>query len=185
VLTDTPHFQGADDHLIAARAAVELPVLRKDFMLDPYQIIETRALGADCVLLIMAALDDALARDLEQLAVSHGMDVLVEVHDEAELERALALRSALIGINNRDLRTLKTDTATARRLAPMVPADRLAVAESGLYTRADLDAMAAAGARCFLIGESLMRQDDVEQAVRTLLGDAAPAAVAAAAGGAR
>jgi indole-3-glycerol phosphate synthase len=185
VLTDTPYFEGADDHLIAARAAVELPVLRKDFMLEPYQIVESRALGADCVLLIMAALDDAMARDMENAAYSQGMDVLIEVHNEAELERALALRSPLIGINNRDLKTLKTDTATTLRLAPLVPDDRMVVAESGLYTRADLDAMAAAGARCFLIGESLMRQDDVETAVRTLLGDAAPDMVTAAAGGAK
>jgi indole-3-glycerol phosphate synthase len=175
VLTDTPWFQGADDHLCAARAVVELPVLRKDFMLDPYQIVESRALGADCVLLIMAALTDGTAAELEQLALSLRMDVLIEVHSEAELDRALALRSPLIGINNRDLRTLKTDTATTLALAPKVPEDRIVVAESGLYTRDDLDAMAAAGARCFLIGESLMRQDDVEAAVAALLGDMAPA----------
>lgn len=169
VLTDAPYFMGSDDHLTAARAAVELPVLRKDFMIDPYQILEARALGADCVLIILAAVDDVLAADLENLASSLGMDVLVEVHNEAEGDRALALRSELIGINNRDLTTLKTDTATTGRLAAKVPADRLLISESGLYTRADLEAMALAGARCFLIGESLMRQDDVAAAVRALL----------------
>lgn len=169
VLTDAPYFMGSDDHLIAARAAVALPVLRKDFMIDPYQIIEARALGADCILIILAAVDDALAADLESLASSLGMDVLVEVHNEAELDRALTLRSELVGINNRDLTTLKTDTATTGRLAAKVPAERLLVSESGLYSRADLERMAEAGARCFLIGESLMRQDDVEAAVRALL----------------
>lgn len=169
VLTDIPYFQGADDHLSAARAAVDLPALRKDFMIDPYQIVESRVLGADCILLIMAALNDGLAAEMEELAHTLGMDVLVEVHDEAELDRALALRSALIGINNRNLKTLTTDLETTRRLAPRVPDNRLVVCESGLYTRADLDSMAQIGARCFLIGESLMRQDDVEQAVRTLL----------------
>lgn len=169
VLTDIPYFQGADDHLTAARAAVDLPVLRKDFMLDPYQIIEARALGADCVLLIMAALDDGMARELEAVAGAHGMDTLVEVHNEDELERALKLRSPLIGVNNRDLRTLRTDTAVTRRLGRLVPKDRLLVSESGLYTADDLAAMAEAGARCFLIGESLMRQPDVEAATRALL----------------
>lgn len=174
VLTDAPYFEGADDHLIAARAAVSLPVLRKDFILDPYQIIEARALGADCVLLIMAALSDTQARELEAVACVYGMDTLVEVHDEAELERALALRSPLIGVNNRNLKTLETDIATTRRLAPLIPGDRVLVSESGLYTRADLAAMAAIGARCFLIGESLMRQPDVEAATRALLADPAP-----------
>ena len=174
VLTDAPSFSGANDHLSAARAVVELPVLRKDFIIDPYQIIEARSLGADCVLLIMAALDDGLARDLEGLAVSHGMDVLVEVHDEDELERALALKSPLMGINNRDLKTLKTDTATTPRLAPLVPPDRRVVSESGLSTAADLAAKAAVGARCFLIGEALMRQPDVEAATAEIL--TAPAA---------
>ena len=169
VLTDAPYFMGSDDHLTAARAAAELPVLRKDFMIDPYQIMEARALGADCVLIILAAVDDALAADLENLAMSLGMDALLEVHNEDELDRALKLRSTLVGINNRDLTTLKTDTATTRRLAAKVPPDRLLVSESGLYTRADLEQMAEAGARCFLIGESLMRQDDVEAAVRSLL----------------
>jgi indole-3-glycerol phosphate synthase len=179
VLTDGPYFEGADEHLTAARAAVELPVLRKDFMLDPYQVIEARALGADCILLIMAALDDALARDLEDVARSYGMDVLIEVHDEAELERALRLHSPLIGVNNRDLRTLATDTATTRRLAGRIPADRLLVCESGLNGPADLAEMAAVGARCFLIGEALMRQPDVAQAVRAMLANPAPVSATA------
>ncbi len=169
VLTDIPHFQGADDHLQLARAAVELPVLRKDFMLDAYQIVESRAIGADCVLLILAVLDDAEAKELEQVAFSFGMDTLIEVHDRDELERALKLESKLIGINNRNLRTLETDTATTRELARLVPDDRLAVSESGLATAADLTEMAAAGAGCFLIGEALMRQTDVEQATRAIL----------------
>jgi indole-3-glycerol phosphate synthase len=181
VLTDTPYFQGCDEHLTAARAAVELPVLRKDFMLDPYQIIESRALGADCVLLIMAALDDALAHDLEQTAFAHGMDTLVEIHNEPELERALKLSPALIGINNRNLKTLDTDIDTTRRLAPLVPDGRVVVSESGLNTPDDLAGMAAVGARCFLIGESLMRESDVEAATRALV--AAPAPVPAGAGG--
>jgi indole-3-glycerol phosphate synthase len=175
VLTDAPYFQGEDGDLVAARAACALPVLRKDFMVDPYQIVESRALGADCVLLIMAVLDDALAADMEAVAAELGMDVLIEVHDEAELERALLLASPLLGINNRDLKTLKTDTANTKRLAPLVPADRLMICESGLYTQADLADMATVGARCFLIGESLMRQDDVEGAVRALLADPARA----------
>ncbi len=175
VLTDAPYFQGEDDDLLSARAACALPVLRKDFMVDPYQIVESRALGADCVLLIMAALDDAQAADMEALAVGLGMDVLIEVHDEAELERALLLASPLLGINNRDLKTLRTDTANTKRLAPLVPPDRLMICESGLNTPADLAEMAAAGARCFLIGESLMRQDDVAGAVRALLADPVPA----------
>lgn len=169
VLTDTPYFMGADDHLCAAHGAVELPVLRKDFMIDPYQIAESRALGADCVLLIVAALDDSLAADLEAQALGMGMDVLIEVHDEAELDRALALRSPLIGINNRDLKTLQTDIATTPQLAARVPNDRMIVSESGLNTPADLASMAKGGARCFLIGESLMRQPDVEAATRLLL----------------
>src|SRR5690606_26802366 len=169
-----PYFEGEDGHLTAARAAVNLPVLRKDFMLDPYQVIESRALGADCILLIMAALDDERAGDLEDVARSYDMDVLIEVHDEAELERALRLHSTLIGVNNRDLRTLKTDTATTRRLAPLIPPDRVLVCESGLGGPADLAAMADVGARCFLIGESLMRQPDVTRAVRAMLADPAP-----------
>lgn len=170
VLTDEPYFQGHDDHLVAARQAVELPALRKDFMLEPYQIVESRALGADCVLLILAALSDAQAAELNAAAKAHGMDVLVEVHDAVELERALQLDSPLIGINNRNLKTLEVDLETTRRLAPLLPEDRLMVCESGLYTREDLLAMAEIGAKAFLIGESLMRQPDVRAATARLLG---------------
>ncbi len=169
VLTDVAYFQGSDGDLVTARGSSALPVLRKDFMVDPYQIAEARALGADCVLLIMAALDDAMARELEASARSFGMDVLIEIHDEAELGRALGLRSPLIGINNRNLKTLETDLATTEALASKVPADRLVVSESGLHDGQDLARMAAAGVTSFLIGESLMRQADVEAATRALL----------------
>ncbi|MFN0044640.1 MAG: indole-3-glycerol phosphate synthase TrpC [Alphaproteobacteria bacterium] len=170
ILTDEPYFQGADAHLVAARAAVDLPVLRKDFMLDPYQIAESRALGADCVLLIMAALSDPQARELQAAALQFHMDVLAEVHDDAELDRALALGARLIGINNRNLKTLAVELATTERLTPRVPKDRTVVCESGLRTNADLVRMARAGARCFLVGESLMAQDDVAAATQALLG---------------
>ncbi len=169
VLTDTPYFEGTDEHLVLARNTVDLPILRKDFMLDPYQIHEARALGADCILLIMAALSQNDAKSLEKLAMSLGMDVLLEVHNETELEQALSLKSSLIGINNRNLKTLKTDINTTKQLAKLVPSDRLLISESGLYTSENLAEMAIAGARCFLIGESLMRQDDVAEAVRNLL----------------
>ena len=169
VLTDAPHFQGADEHLTAARAAVRLPVLRKEFMLDPYQVAEARAIGADCILLIVAALEDDLARELAALARELAMDVLVEVHDEDELGRALSIGDGPIGINNRNLKTLVTDIATTRRLAPLVPDDRLVVGESGLASPADLAAMAEVGVTTFLIGEALMSQTDVRAATETLL----------------
>jgi indole-3-glycerol phosphate synthase len=169
VLTDVPHFLGDDAYLIAARAAVNLPILRKDFLLEPYQIIESRALGADCILLILAALNDAEASELEGVAVDYGMDVLIEVHNAEEMARALKLKSPLIGVNNRNLKTLAVDLATTEALAAMAPSDRLLVSESGLGSRADLDRMASVGARCFLIGETLMRQDDVTAAVQALL----------------
>ena len=169
VLTDAPYFQGSDDHLRAARAACALPVLRKDFILDPYQVVESRALGADCILLIMAALDDGMACELAAVAGELRLDILVEVHDRAELDRALRLDARLIGINNRDLKSLKVDLQTTEKLAPLVPPGCIIVAESGIGDPADLDRLAAAGARCFLVGESLMRAGDVAAATRRLL----------------
>jgi len=164
VLTDAPYFQGRPEDLKAARAACKLPVLRKDFMIDPWQIFESRAMGADCVLLILAALSDEQAETLEAIAHSLDMAVLLEVHDQRELDRALAMNSRLIGVNNRNLRTLVTDLATAEALMPQVSADKIPIAESGLRTPEDVRRMAAAGSRCILVGEQLMRQADVATA---------------------
>ncbi len=169
VLTDEPYFQGKDAYLKAARAAVELPILRKDFMLEPYQIVESRALGADCVLLILAALGDGQAAELEAAALELAMDVLIEVHDGEELDRALRLQSPLIGINNRNLKTLEVDLSTTEELAPRVPAGRRLVSESGFFTAQDLAPMARAGVSAFLIGEALMRQADVAAATAALI----------------
>jgi indole-3-glycerol phosphate synthase len=171
VLTERHHFQGDPEHLKSARASVPLPILRKDFILDPWQVYESRAMGADCILLIMAALSDAQARELEQVAMSLDVDVLVEVHNRDELDRALLLETSLIGINNRNLKTLKTDLATTEELAPLVPPDRFLIAESGIRNTEDLRRLSAVGPNCYLVGESLMRQQDVAAAVRDLLGD--------------
>ncbi len=182
VLTDTPFFQGADSDLSAARAAAALPVLRKDFILDPYQVLESRAIGADCILLIMAAVEDAAAAEIQATARELDLDVVIEVHDEAELERAARLGGRLIGINNRDLATFEVDLGTTVRLAPRAPPDALVVSESGLSRPADIERVQRAGVGCFLIGESLMRAPDVSAATRALLGTAEPSARAAAGG---
>lgn len=169
VLTDAPYFQGHEDFLIAARAACDLPVLRKDFMVDPWQVAEARSIGADAILIIVAALGDVQMAEIEAAALEQGMDVLVEVHNEAEMERAAQLRSRLIGVNNRDLRRFVTDLGTTERLAPLAPEGTLLVSESGINTHADLVRLEQCGARCFLVGESLMRQPDVAAATRALL----------------
>lgn len=170
ILTDAPYFQGHEDYLIAARAACTLPVIRKDFMIDPWQVIEARSIGADAILIIVSALDDGQMAEIEDAAIGLGMDVLVEVHDETELDRALALKSRLIGVNNRNLKDFSVSFDRTYELVGRAPAGCTFVAESGLTVRADLDAMADHGVRCFLIGESLMRHDDVEAATRAMIG---------------
>jgi indole-3-glycerol phosphate synthase len=169
VLTDAPYFQGTPEHLKAARAACALPVLRKDFMVHPWQVFEARAMGADAILIIMAALTDEQCRELVEIARSLDMALLVEVHDQRELERAMGLETRLIGVNNRNLKTLKTDLGTSEELVPLIPADRIPVAESGIRTPEDVRRMAAAGARCILVGEHLMRQQDVTAAAHALV----------------
>ncbi|MCJ2177839.1 indole-3-glycerol phosphate synthase TrpC [Novosphingobium album (ex Hu et al. 2023)] len=169
VLTDAPYFQGHEDYLMEAREAVSLPVIRKDFMVDPWQVAEARAIGADAILIIVAALDDTLMAEIEAAAHERGMDCLVEVHNEAEMERAARLTSRLIGVNNRNLKTFVTDIGTTERLAPLAPEGTLLVAESGINAHADLQRLSQCGARTFLVGESLMRQSDVEAATRALL----------------
>ncbi|MCF8504501.1 MAG: indole-3-glycerol phosphate synthase TrpC [Caulobacter sp.] len=170
VLTDTPSFQGADSYLVAARAATALPCIRKDFLVDPWQVAESRALGADAILVILAMIDDALAADLMAEAARYGMDALVEVHDEAEMDRAGALGATLVGVNNRDLKTFTVDLAITERLAARAPAGALLVTESGIFTAADAARLEGSGAKAMLVGESLMRQADVEAATRALLG---------------
>ncbi len=170
ILTDAAYFQGHEDYLMDARAACNLPVLRKDFMVDPWQVAEARAIGADAILIIVAALDDALMTEIESAAMERGMDVLVEVHDAAEMERAARLNSRLIGVNNRNLKTFKTDIATTTQLAPLAPEGSLLVGESGINTHRDVEVLAASGVRCLLVGESLMRQPDLTAATRGLLG---------------
>ena len=171
VLTDAPYFQGHEDYLVEARSACELPVLRKDFMVDTWQVAEARALGADAILIIVAALEDGAMVEIERATVEYGMDVLVEVHDRAEMERAALLQSRLIGVNNRDLRTFSTDLATTEALAPLAPEGSLLVGESGISRFEDCQRLSHAGVNSFLVGESLMRQCDVEAATRTLLGN--------------
>lgn len=169
VLTDAPYFQGHEEYLVEARAACDLPVLRKDFMVDPWQVAEARALGADAILIIVAALEDGAMAEIEAAAIERGMDVLVEVHDEEELARASSLQSRLLGVNNRNLKTFETDLATTERLAALAPKDALLVGESGIFTHADCVRLSTSGVNSFLVGESLMRQADVEQATRLLL----------------
>ena len=169
VLTDAPYFQGHEDYLVAARAACELPVLRKDFMVDPWQVAEARSIGADAILIIVAALDDAQMAEIEAAALERGMDVLVEVHSEAAMDRAARLQSRLIGVNNRDLKRFVTDLATTERLAPLAPEGTLLVSESGINSHADLQRLSRSGIRTFLVGESLMRQDNIADATRALL----------------
>jgi indole-3-glycerol phosphate synthase len=169
VLTDAPYFQGHEEYLVAARAACSLPVLRKDFMIDPWQVAEARAIGADAILIIVAALGDGAMAEIEAAALERGMDVLVEVHNEAEMERAARLRTRLIGVNNRDLKHFVTHIAVTERLAPLAPEGALLVSESGIASHDDLERLSRCGARCFLVGESLMRRDDIEAATRELL----------------